>query len=151
MKKTILTALVLLSLLSCGERDRFIQISGDAQGGVYTVKLNLKGVSVPPEEVRDSVEAILARIDTTLSGYNKGSLLSRFNAGETILPNALFLEMYRIAYGWYERSGGVLDFAARSFSASSSPTAMHQVARASASAAPSVLTTVALRRLCWTG
>ena len=112
MKKTILTALVLLSLLSCGERDRFIQISGYAQGGVYTVKLNLKGVSVPPEEVRDSVEAILARIDTTLSGYNKGSLLSRFNAGETILPNALFLEMYRIAYGWYERSGGVLDFAA---------------------------------------
>ena len=112
MKKTLLAAILLLSLLSCRERDRFIQVSGYAQGGVYSVKLNMKGVSVAPAEIRDSVEAILTRIDTTLSGYNRASLLSRFNAGETIRPNALFLEMYRVAYGWYERSGGVLDFAA---------------------------------------
>ena len=112
MKKTLLALLSLALLCACAERDRYIQVSGHAQGGVYAVKVNLKGVRVTPGEVRDSVEAILTRIDTTLSGYNKGSLLSRFNAGETIRPNGLFLEMYRIAYGWYERSGGVLDFAA---------------------------------------
>ena len=112
MKKTVLAVLAVLLLSACGERDRFIQVSGHAQGGVYAVKVNLKGVPVTPEEVRDSVESILTRIDTTLSGYNKGSLLSRFNAGETIRPNGLFLEMYRVAYGWYERSEGVLDFAA---------------------------------------
>jgi thiamine biosynthesis lipoprotein len=112
MKKTVFALLVALLLSACGERDRFIQVSGHAQGGVYTVKVNLKGVSVTPEEVRDSVDAILTRIDTTLSGYNKGSLLSRFNAGETIRPNGLFLDMYRIGYDWYRRSGGVLDFAA---------------------------------------
>ena len=112
MKKPIIAALLFLALSACGERDRYIQISGHAQGGVYTVKANLKGVRVAPETVRDSVEAILTRIDTTLSGYNKGSLLSRFNAGEVIRPNGLFRDMYRIAHGWYERSGGVLDFAA---------------------------------------
>ena len=112
MKKLTLCLLASLLLTACGERDRYIQIAGHAQGGVYTVKVNLKGVSVPPEEIRDSVDAILVRIDTTLSGYNKGSLLSRFNAGETIRPNRLFLDMYRIAYAWYEHSGGVLDFAA---------------------------------------
>ena len=112
MKKTILALLFALVLSACGPEDRFIQVTGHAQGGVYTVKVNLKGVSVPPEEIRDSVDAILTRVDTTLSGYNKGSLLSRFNAGETIRPNGLFLEMYRVGYGWYERSGGVLDFAA---------------------------------------
>ena len=112
MKKLTLCILFLLALSSCGERDRYIQITGHAQGGVYSVKANLKGVRVSPEAVRDSVEAILVRIDTTLSGYNKGSLLSRFNAGETIRPNGLFLEMYRIAYQWYARSEGVLDFAA---------------------------------------
>ena len=112
MKKTVLALLAVLLLSACGERDRYIQISGHAQGGVYAVKVNLKGVRTPPEEIRDSVESILTRIDTTLSGYNKASLLSRFNAGETIRPNDLFLEMYRVAYGWYERSGGVLDFAA---------------------------------------
>ena len=112
MKKTVLAFLAVLLLSACGERDRFIQISGHAQGGVYAVKVNLRGVRTPPEEIRDSVEAILTRIDTTLSGYNQGSLLSRFNAGEVIRPNGLFLDMYREAYGWYERSGGVLDFAA---------------------------------------
>lgn len=112
MKKPVLLVLLSLQLLSCGERDRYVQVSGYAQGGTYTVKLNLKGVAVAPETVRDSIEAILTRIDTTLSGYNKGSLLSRFNAGEAIRPNSLFLDMYRVAYGWYERSGGVLDFAA---------------------------------------
>ena len=112
MKKTVLVLLAALALYACGPRDRFIQVTGHAQGGVYTVKVNLKGVSVTPEEIRDSVDAILTRVDTTLSGYNKGSLLSRFNAGETIRPNGLFLDMYRIAYGWYERSAGVLDFAA---------------------------------------
>ena len=112
MRKIVLAILAVLLLSACGERDRFIQVSGHAQGGVYTVKVNLKRCHVAPEEVRDSVEAILVRIDTTLSGYNKGSLLSRFNAGEVIRPNSLFLEMYRVAYGWYERSQGVLDFAA---------------------------------------
>ena len=112
MKKTVLAILAVLLFSACVERDRFIQVTGYAQGGTYSVKVNLKGVSVSPEEVRDSVESILTRIDTTLSGYNKGSLLSRFNAGETIRPNRLFLEMYRTAYAWFERSGGVLDFAA---------------------------------------
>ncbi|MBO6027888.1 MAG: FAD:protein FMN transferase [Bacteroidales bacterium] len=112
MKKTVIALLFTLILSACGPKDRFIQVSGHAQGGVYTVKVNLKGVTVPPEEIRDSVDAILTRVDTTLSGYNKGSLLSRFNAGETIRPNGLFLEMYRVGYEWFERSAGVLDFAA---------------------------------------
>lgn len=112
MRKSTFAFLLLVLAVSCGERDRYIQISGHAQGGVYTVKANIKGVRLAPEEVRDSVEAILERIDTTLSGYNRGSLLSRFNAGETIRPNGLFLDMYRTSYGWFERSGGVLDFAA---------------------------------------
>ncbi|MBR1706028.1 MAG: FAD:protein FMN transferase [Bacteroidales bacterium] len=112
MRPRILIAGLLLALAGCGERDRYVQVSGYAQGGVYSVKVNLKGVRVAPATVRDSVEAILMHVDTTLSGYNKGSQLSRFNAGEAIRPDALFLDMYRMAYQWYKRSGGVLDFAA---------------------------------------
>ena len=92
--------------------DRYIRVTGYAQGGTYTVTCNLRGVSVPPAEIHDSIESILHLIDTTLSGYNKGSLLSRFNAGEPVRPNGLFLDMYRVSYGWFVRSGGCLDFAA---------------------------------------
>lgn len=107
----MLAALVLL--LSCtGGRGRYVQVSGYAQGGTYTVKLNMKDARVPAEEVKDSIEAILDSIDTTLSGYNGNSLLSRFNAGEKIRPNAMFLEMYSMGYRLWQRSGGALDFAA---------------------------------------
>ena len=89
--RIIFFSLALIGMSSCSPRDRYMTISGFAQGGTYTVKLNLNGpegmVKVRPEEVRDSVDAILQAIDNSVSGYNKKSLLSRFNAGETIIPD----------------------------------------------------------------
>ena len=67
--------------------------TGYAQGGTYTVKLNLDGVTENPEHIRDSVEALLSQIDCSLSGYNKNSILSRFNDGETVVPDSLFLDI----------------------------------------------------------
>jgi len=107
-----LPVVVLFLALSCARPARYIQVSGQAQGGTYTVKLNLQGVRESPETVRDSIEALLTGIDTTLSGFNKLSLLSRFNAGEPIRPNRLFLEMYDFAYRMWLRSGGAVDCAA---------------------------------------
>jgi thiamine biosynthesis lipoprotein len=91
---------------------RYVQIQGFAQGGTYTVKLNTKGVGEKVETIRDSIDALLLQIDTTLSGYNKRSMLSRFNAGEAVPATPLFLDMYRCAYRYWERSGGLLDCAA---------------------------------------
>ena len=96
---------------SCEERDRYITIQGYAQGGVYSVTMNLKGVAVPQQEIADSVNAILEHIDTTLSGYNKNSLLSRFNACFMIEPNRLFIDSYEIGRRIYEETGGVVDVA----------------------------------------
>lgn len=112
MKKPVVLLLVLAALVSGCQKSRYIQISGYAQGGTYTVKANLAGTRIGPEAVRDSVDALLRQIDTTLSGYNKRSLLYRFNAGERVPVTPLFLQMYREAYRWWQRSGGALDFAA---------------------------------------
>ena len=112
MRKLFALALLLL-LLSCGPgRPRYVGISGYAQGGTYTVKVNLAGVPVPAQTVKDSIESLLLQIDTTLSGYNKRSLLSRFNAGEAVPATPLFLDMYRQAHRWWKLSGGSLDCAA---------------------------------------
>ena len=109
----LIGALLLAFMISCGpQKDEYVQISGYAQGNSYTVKLNMKGVSVPVETVRDSIDAIILQIDTTLSGYNKKSILSRFNAGEKVPSTQMFLDMYRVAYRLFERSGGALDFGA---------------------------------------
>ncbi len=112
MRKWAILAAMLLLLSCSGGRGRYVQVSGFAQGGTYTVKLNVKGVKVPVDEIKDSIEAILTAVDTTLSGYNNSSLLFRFNEGQKIRPNAMFLEVYSMGYEFWKRSGGLLDFAA---------------------------------------
>lgn len=107
----ISAALIILTS-ACTPKDRYITITGFAQGGTYSVKMNLKGASVPPEEIRDSIDAILVDIDNSLSGYNSKSLLSQFNAGGTIKPDSIFIDIYSKAYEIYEETDGAVDVAA---------------------------------------
>lgn len=108
---TILTILLLL-IPSCRRSTGYVMIQGYAQGGTYTVKLNMDGVEASPDKIREGIDSVLTLIDTTLSGYNKGSILSAFNRGEKVRPNPLFLDMYALAYSWYERTEGAIDCAA---------------------------------------
>ncbi len=114
-KSACLLAAIIAAAASCSERDRYIAITGYAQGGTYSVKMNLNGSRGPvgksPEAIRNGIDSILNAIDTTLSGYNKGSVLSRFNAGETVFADGMFREMYGKAYSYYEETGGALDVA----------------------------------------
>ena len=109
---TILAVLI----LSCSPKDRYMTVTGYAQGGIYTVKLNLNGnegtVKVKPEEIRDSIDTILKKIDNSLSGYNKNSILSRFNEGESITPDSLFTDIFSHAVRIYNETDGVVDVAA---------------------------------------
>lgn len=107
----------MLMFIGCGSRDRYIVIQGYAQGGTYSVKLNLRTaggmVRIGPDRLKHDIDSILNVIDTTLSGYNKGSLLSRFNAGKPIpvAPGCMFADIYSRAYVYYEETGGALDAA----------------------------------------
>ena len=112
MKKLLIVSVLALLAVACSQPSKYVQISGYAQGSNYSVKLNMKGVNVPVETIRDSIDALIVKIDTTLSGYNKKSLISRFNAGEKIPSNAMFMDVYRLGYRLWERSGGALDFGA---------------------------------------
>ncbi len=112
MKRFLLIIFLFPLLFSCGEKGRYVTFQGYAQGGVYQVRVNLRGTWKTERRVQQDIESILTEIDTTLSGYNKTSMLSRFNAGETVRPNRLFLDMYTEAYRWFEKSEGAVDCAA---------------------------------------
>ena len=107
-------------MISCTSKDQYISITGYAQGGTYTVKLNLNSdgsrVKAAPEEIRDSINTILQNIDNTLSGYNRNSLLSRFNAGEAsyeeCMSDSMFQDIYQQAVDLYNETEGVVDVAA---------------------------------------
>ena len=105
--------LILLSLLlSACTQTHYVQFGGYAQGGVWSVKANIKGVKARPAEIQKGIEAILEEIDTTLSGYNKRSQLSRYNAGEPVQLSPMFLEVKQAADKFKEETGGALNCAA---------------------------------------
>jgi len=103
---------LLLSAVSCDRQSGYIAFSDYAQGGTYTVKIDMSGVDEEPQAIKDAVDSLLDVIDFTFSGYNKASLLSRLNAGEKVKPNAMLMDLYRKAYGFYKESDGALDVAA---------------------------------------
>ena len=109
------TALLAVLFVGCTPAERYMTITGYAQGGTYTVKMNLNGrdgmIKTSPEAIRDSVDAILQSIDKSLSGYNKNSILSRFNAGETVRADHFFTDIYSHAYELFEETSGVVDVA----------------------------------------
>ena len=102
-----------LVALSCTPEDRYVVFTGYAQGGTYSVKFNMNGrdgmISESVEQIKDSVDAILAAVDASLSGYNKNSILSRFNAGETVAPDSYFIDIYDAAYDIYRHTETVVD------------------------------------------
>lgn len=102
--------LALLAAVSCNRG--YITVSGYAQGGTYSVRYNPAGVKAPRAEVAVAIEGILNAIDTTLSGYNRNSLLSKRNAGEPVELNDMFREMEAISEHYRELSGGAFDVAA---------------------------------------
>lgn len=109
-------ALSMLALVSCGPRDRYVTFFGYAQGGTYSVKFNMNGrdgmIKESPQAIKESVDAILLAIDNSLSGYNKKSLVSRFNDGQSVVPDSLFLDMYSRSYEIFKQTGGAVDVAA---------------------------------------
>ena len=104
----LILVLTLLVAVSCSDR-RYYQISGYAQGGTYSIKY--KGASIRPEKVREKTDSLLREIDFTLSGYNKNSLLSKLNRGDSVVLTPMFAEVYRLSYEMWKISGGAFDAA----------------------------------------
>ena len=110
--KPIAVIASLLLLISCSAGDRYVMYSGYAQGGTWRVTINRRGVKVKDKEIKAHIDSILVEIDNTFSGYNKSSLVSRLNAGETIETNDMLRDLYARSHGWYELSDGAVDVAA---------------------------------------
>ena len=95
-------------LCSCSGKG-YTAFTGYAQGGEYVVKANLSGVKASPAEIGDAIDSLLTDIDFSLSGYNRESLLSRFNAGKEIVPDRYFTEVMELSEKYREITGGAFD------------------------------------------
>ena len=108
MKKIYLIVLAALCSAACNDT-HYYRISGYAQGGTWQVKY--RGARLSSDRVQAGVDSLLREIDFTISGYNKASLLSRLNAGDSVVLNQRFLELYEHSYRMWEASQGAFDVA----------------------------------------
>ena len=103
-----LTAMLLL-LAGCGPaKERYVRMEGFAQGGTWHIISSLPA-GAKPAAVRDSIDRLLLEIDASLSGYNRGSLLSRLNAGADLPLDDHFLVNFRLSEQYWHESGGAFD------------------------------------------
>lgn len=106
--------LIAATLVSCS-RSHYITITGYAQGGTYSVKADIsaardgQGHRIGEAAIRDSIESILTLIDTTLSGYNRNSILSRRNAGEEVETNSCWDEVLTLSEKYAVLTEGAFD------------------------------------------
>ena len=110
--KRFFPLLILICLLWGCRNPGYAVFSGYAQGGTYTVKADLRGVHTPQKEIAQTIDSLLNGIDFSLSGYNKNSLLTRFNAGEPIEPDLYFNEIRALSERYKSETGGAFDVAA---------------------------------------
>jgi thiamine biosynthesis lipoprotein len=104
----LLTSLLLLSGSGCDRNASYIRFEGFAQGGTYHVICSpVRGVG--EQQLRTEIDSRLLAIDFTLSGYNKGSLLSRLNEGEDLPLNELFIGCFNRSKEIWTETGGAFD------------------------------------------
>ena len=109
LSRAICLAAAVVLFNSCAARYGYVQITGYAQGGTYSVKADLDGTGKTPECVKEKIDSILSAVDNSVSGYNKSSLLSRFNAGENVVKDSIFTELCGLGNRYAALTGDVVN------------------------------------------
>ncbi|MBP5210710.1 MAG: FAD:protein FMN transferase [Bacteroidales bacterium] len=106
--RSLLLLISILTLFGCKSETSYEVITGYAQGGTYNIRCN-----VPPEVSKSELSSLIDRelvaIDNSISGYNKGSVLSKVNAGENVPLDKYFVEVFNKSLDIWKLSGGAFD------------------------------------------
>lgn len=110
---SVLTAVVFIAALaSCSGHNQYRRLEGFAQGGTFHIIYSVPETESPATS-DDTVAALVTKrlrdIDFSISGYNKGSLLSRINRGEDCMPDRYFTELFELSQQVWKETGGLFD------------------------------------------
>jgi thiamine biosynthesis lipoprotein len=64
------------------------------------------------DTLQDEVEQLLQRVEKSLSVYDEGSVISKFNRNEDVAPDSYFLECFEVAQQVSRQTGGAFDVSA---------------------------------------
>jgi thiamine biosynthesis lipoprotein len=98
-------ATTLLSI-SCNEKQSYTRITGFAQGTTYAITYEGSDMLKP------EVEALLARFDSSLSIYNRASIISKVNNNEEVELDSFFIRCFELAQKVTAQTNGAFDMSA---------------------------------------
>lgn len=103
--------ITIFAALACNG-PKYESFTGYAQGGTYSVSVNLQDVEVDKSVIAAKIDSLLTEIDFSISGYNKNSVLSRYNAGERVTPDKHFARLLELSAQYKALSNGAFDVTA---------------------------------------
>jgi thiamine biosynthesis lipoprotein len=106
MRNLILAAFLILCF-SCNQKSKsdYITFGGFTQGTTYNITYESKDSL----NFQAEIDHLLAEFDTSLSTYNRLSLISKINENETTITDSYFREVYQKAEEVYKASNGAFD------------------------------------------
>ena len=109
----MILVLAVFAAASCTQKNRYYTIDGTTQGTTFHIVFQPTVSSDSSfTAVRDTVNAILQRIDFSVSGYNKESVLTAFNEEGNPHIDKIFLDNFLASRRMSEESGGMFDASA---------------------------------------
>ena len=107
MKSVTLYSLFLVCMSGCSSNtDKLIKISGEAQGTTYHISLLADGKT----DYKPAIDSIFKKIDSSLSSYLHGSIISRINRNENnVLLDDHFIKVFNKSAEIAVRTSGVFD------------------------------------------
>lgn len=113
----ILGISLVFALVSCNKQSRnYVTENGFAQGSTYHIVYEIPASYPYPDSlqqsIKDSIKLYFAQIDQSVSGYNRQSLLSKFNNGEQINPDKIFTDVFNYAIRFHKETNGAVDVSA---------------------------------------
>lgn len=103
-------ALVIISLYGCSNKPEVLTISGTKMGTSY--QITVIADQLPPDDLEQQIEQLLAKVDNSMSTYKKDSEISQFNrlpVGQTMAISQEFAEVVKISRQIWQLSNGAFD------------------------------------------
>ena len=103
-------ALVIISLYGCSNKPEVLTISGTKMGTSYHITVIAD--QLPPDDLEQQIEQLLAKVDNSMSTYKKDSEISQFNrlpVGQTMAISQEFSEVVKISRQIWQLSNGAFD------------------------------------------
>lgn len=102
--------LVILALYGCSNKPEVLTISGTKMGTSYHITVIAD--QLPPDDLEQQIEQLLAKVDSSMSTYKKDSEISQFNrlpVGQTMTVSQEFAEVVKISRQIWQLSNGAFD------------------------------------------